>query len=261
MLEVNRTAERGTMDRWPLRDRPCARRPMTEFGEKWAATLAQRLIGWIGNRVDDSRREWVSALAAEMESVNGGWRKLSWALSGVSIAWSFRRRPLIRSRYANDWSTRAVVAVLQRQRGHAVLLASGTLAFVLLGQQLLVPTIIVFGPIASSLLLVPYARSLRGWRRTLVAAVGVGGFCLALNQGWHAVQEKPEAARVFVASELTMAPATLLASPWNEARRIRAPNRPVPMSFYRLGERAKWNLAHRDIDAARANALLLLAAP
>jgi hypothetical protein len=56
-----------------------------------AASISRRLIAWICSRVDDSRREWALALSSELASIDGGWRKLGWAVGGLPIAWSFSR--------------------------------------------------------------------------------------------------------------------------------------------------------------------------
>jgi hypothetical protein len=82
----------------------------------WAGTMAMRLVTWLDGRVDASRRGWIAALAAETENIDGGWSKLRWAISGLPLAWSFRRPPV--PRVAGAWSTavnpRLYIAALNR---------------------------------------------------------------------------------------------------------------------------------------------------
>lgn len=82
----------------------------------WAGAMAMHLVTWLDGRVDASRRGWIVALAAETENIDGGWNKLRWAISGLPLAWSFRRPPA--PRVAGAWSTavnpRLYIAALNR---------------------------------------------------------------------------------------------------------------------------------------------------
>jgi hypothetical protein len=59
--------------------------------DRLAASTSTRIIAWTRSRVDDSRREWLDAMAAELAAIEGGWRKLAWAIEGLPLAWSFSR--------------------------------------------------------------------------------------------------------------------------------------------------------------------------
>jgi hypothetical protein len=54
-----------------------------------AEAASFRLVAWTGASVDDARREWVDGLAAELAAIDGGWRKLAWAIDGLPLVWSF----------------------------------------------------------------------------------------------------------------------------------------------------------------------------
>lgn len=59
--------------------------------DRLATSASTRLVLWTSARVDDSRREWIDAMAAELMAIEGGWRKLGWAIEGLPLAWSFGR--------------------------------------------------------------------------------------------------------------------------------------------------------------------------
>lgn len=84
----------------------------------WAAVVAMRLVGWLDGSVDESRRGWVAALAAETDDIDSGWGKLRWAINGLPLAWSFRRPP--GPRVAGVWSTpvnpRLLIVALNRNK-------------------------------------------------------------------------------------------------------------------------------------------------
>jgi hypothetical protein len=56
-----------------------------------AASASGRIVAWTSSRVDESRREWVDALASELATIEGGWRKLRWAIEGLPLAWAFAK--------------------------------------------------------------------------------------------------------------------------------------------------------------------------
>lgn len=84
----------------------------------WAAAVAMRLVGWLDESVDESRRDWIAALAAETDEIDSGWGKLRWAINGLPLAWSFRRPPA--PRVAGVWSTpvnpRLLIVALNRNK-------------------------------------------------------------------------------------------------------------------------------------------------
>ncbi len=53
-----------------------------------AASASTRIVAWICVHVDESRRDWANAMAAELAAIEGGWRKLGWAIEGLPLAWS-----------------------------------------------------------------------------------------------------------------------------------------------------------------------------
>jgi hypothetical protein len=57
-----------------------------------AEAMAQHLVAFLSDRVGIEGREWVDALNAEMHELQGGSRKLRWALGGISLAWTLKRR-------------------------------------------------------------------------------------------------------------------------------------------------------------------------
>ncbi len=66
-----------------------------------AEAASFRLVAWTSARVDDARREWVDGLAAELPAIEGGWRKLWWAIDGLPLVWSFGKWRERRSRALN----------------------------------------------------------------------------------------------------------------------------------------------------------------
>jgi hypothetical protein len=59
--------------------------------DRLATSASTRLVLWTSARIDDSRREWIDAMAAELAAIEGGWQKLVWAIEGLPLAWSFSR--------------------------------------------------------------------------------------------------------------------------------------------------------------------------
>lgn len=56
-----------------------------------AASASGRIVAWTCSRVDASRREWVEGMASELEAIEGGWRKLRWAIEGLPLAWALAK--------------------------------------------------------------------------------------------------------------------------------------------------------------------------
>jgi hypothetical protein len=59
--------------------------------DRLAASTSTRIVAWTCSRVDASRSEWATALSAELSAIDGGWRKLAWAIGGLPLAWKFSR--------------------------------------------------------------------------------------------------------------------------------------------------------------------------
>lgn len=92
-----------------------------------ATRMAERLTAWMQTRVDPSRVEWTMAFRAELDDIDGGWRKLRWAIGGLSLLWSFRR---YRAGYAWEAASPRVLARAAYQRRGEALAFSTTLALV-----------------------------------------------------------------------------------------------------------------------------------
>ena len=60
--------------------------------DRAAASAAERIIGWIAERVDPSHRRWIEAMGAELHAIDGGWRKLVWVSGALRLAWSLSWR-------------------------------------------------------------------------------------------------------------------------------------------------------------------------
>jgi hypothetical protein len=62
---------------------------------------ARAVLGWSARLAAPSRRDWVEALRGELAAVDGGGgARLLWALGGLSLAFSTRRRSLQRPWYS-----------------------------------------------------------------------------------------------------------------------------------------------------------------
>jgi hypothetical protein len=59
--------------------------------------FARGFLGWAGRHTPPERREWLAAMAAELEVVPGGPARLLWALGGLSLVSFGRRNPVTRS--------------------------------------------------------------------------------------------------------------------------------------------------------------------
>lgn len=55
-----------------------------------AAAAASHFMSWLERHVDVAKREWVGAMAAELNDMDTGWQRLTWALSGFTLVWAFR---------------------------------------------------------------------------------------------------------------------------------------------------------------------------
>ena len=58
----------------------------------WASAAAFAIVGTLTRRAATRDREWLDALGAELEEVDGGWSRLSWALGAVRVHWASRHR-------------------------------------------------------------------------------------------------------------------------------------------------------------------------
>ena len=59
--------------------------------DDFAASASSRIVAWTCSRVDESRRDWVNAMASELSTIEGGWRKLRWAIEGLPLAWALAK--------------------------------------------------------------------------------------------------------------------------------------------------------------------------
>lgn len=95
---------------------------MSELLDRWATGAAARIIAWLRGRVDPAYHGWVEAFAAECDDMESGWRRLCWALGGLSLVWSYRPTPA--PRLAGIWSAavdpRLMLTSLYRSRGDVV---------------------------------------------------------------------------------------------------------------------------------------------
>jgi hypothetical protein len=53
--------------------------------DDWAAGIAKRLLDWITQHVESPQREWIEAVQAELDVIDGGFAQLAWAVGGVRI--------------------------------------------------------------------------------------------------------------------------------------------------------------------------------
>lgn len=142
----------------------------------WASAAATQMIAWLEGRVDPSYKEWMAALAAECDDMDGGWRRLRWAMSGLSLAWAYRRPPA--PRVAGIWSSsvdpRLVLASLYRSRVDIVALVT-TLSLMCLVAVLIIFVMPVFeAMLASADLTMPLAA------RVVFKVCSAPGFSLAV---------------------------------------------------------------------------------
>jgi hypothetical protein len=64
---------------------------MSHTLDSLAASAALRIAAWTGARVHKSQRAWIDAMASELSTIEGGWRKLRWALEALPLAWAFAK--------------------------------------------------------------------------------------------------------------------------------------------------------------------------
>jgi hypothetical protein len=83
-----------------------------------AASASTRIVAWTYSRVDESRREWIDAMDAELTEIKGGWRKLAWAIAGLPLTWSFSR-----------WSVSRRESLMRRMQMNAQLPATRRSSF------------------------------------------------------------------------------------------------------------------------------------
>jgi tetratricopeptide (TPR) repeat protein len=57
-----------------------------------AAALAGALLTWLAAGPPGPRREWLAALRAELDAIDGGGERLAWALGGLRLAWALEGR-------------------------------------------------------------------------------------------------------------------------------------------------------------------------
>lgn len=85
--------------------------PMTRFLEAMADSAARHLAASLTRNVDPDGREWIDALNAEMLGIDGGWRKLRWAVGGLPLLWTLKRsrRMTSRTRVKPSFDLRSVI--------------------------------------------------------------------------------------------------------------------------------------------------------
>lgn len=142
----------------------------------WASAAATQIVVWLEGRVDPSYKEWMAALAAECDDMDGGWRRLRWAVSGLSLAWAYRRPPA--PRVAGIWSAsvdpRLVLASLYRSRVDIVAFVT-TLSLMCLVAVFIIFVMPVFeAMLASTDLTMPLAA------RVVLKVCGYPGFSYAV---------------------------------------------------------------------------------
>jgi hypothetical protein len=62
--------------------------------DRAAGAAARALLGWAVGRLDPSRQVWIHALRAEADEIDGGWARLAWAVGGLRLVWTERRRTM-----------------------------------------------------------------------------------------------------------------------------------------------------------------------
>jgi hypothetical protein len=66
-------------------------RPSAAF-DRLAARAARHILAWSGKRLGGADRDWLDALAAEIEQIEGGGAQLMWAVGGLRLVWRSGRR-------------------------------------------------------------------------------------------------------------------------------------------------------------------------
>jgi hypothetical protein len=64
------------------------------YGDRLLERAAAALLAWCSHRVEPAQRPWLEALQGELEMVQGGPKRLLWALGGLSLVRFERRRAL-----------------------------------------------------------------------------------------------------------------------------------------------------------------------
>lgn len=60
---------------------------MSELLDRMGRWAAERLMRWIASRVGAAHQSWITAMRAEMRSLESGSEQLRWVLGGVPMAW------------------------------------------------------------------------------------------------------------------------------------------------------------------------------
>jgi len=71
-------------------------RGMQRGFDRHCGTVAQGILGWAARHLEPSHRLWIDALRGELDLVGGGPAQLLWALGGLSIVFTTRRRSMAR---------------------------------------------------------------------------------------------------------------------------------------------------------------------
>jgi hypothetical protein len=69
--------------------------PRNTILDRAAQTLAQRLLTWVGGRLDPERRVWLDGLRAELDAIGDGGGQLRWAMGGLLLLWAERRHTML----------------------------------------------------------------------------------------------------------------------------------------------------------------------
>jgi hypothetical protein len=72
-------------------------RRLLRGGDRLLGSAADAVLAWSARHVEPSHLPWVEALRGELDVVPGGPARLLWALGGVRLAWTARRRSLRRT--------------------------------------------------------------------------------------------------------------------------------------------------------------------
>src|SRR5487761_1048372 len=83
--------------------------------DRAAAAAAQGLLSWSAKRLGPPRREWIEAVRAELDVIDGGAAQLWWAVGGLRSIWVRRTlsaRDLRSVRPRASWRDLALAVVL-----------------------------------------------------------------------------------------------------------------------------------------------------
>jgi hypothetical protein len=56
--------------------------------------VARRFLAWAAAHLEPADRAWIEAIAAEMDTIDGGVAQLAWAAGGLRLLWTFGRRDM-----------------------------------------------------------------------------------------------------------------------------------------------------------------------